>query len=167
MKFDPALHHRRSIRLPTHDYASPGAYFITIVCLGRALLLEEPDFRAVAEETWIWLARQYAFVELDEFVVMPNHLHGIIIINDRCRCGSRTAPTAAAGPRPRPLGRLVGAFKTVSTKRINEMRGTAGLPVWQRNYYEHVIRNDTELAHVRQYIADNPARWKDDPENPK
>jgi REP element-mobilizing transposase RayT len=128
------------------------------------LLLEEPDFRVVAEQTWIWPGRQYAFVELDEFVIMPNHLHGIIIINDRCRGGSRTAPTNR--PRPKPLGRLVGAFKTVSTNRINEMRGTAELPVWQRNYYEHIIRNEAELAHVRQYIADNPERWNDDPENP-
>jgi REP element-mobilizing transposase RayT len=96
---------------------------------------------------------------------MPNHLHGIIIINDRRRGGSRTAPTAVG--LPKPLGRLVGAFKTVSTKRINEMRGTPGVPVWQRNYYEHIIRNEVELAHVRQYITDNPARWEDDSEHPR
>lgn len=94
---------------------------------------------------------------------MPNHLHGIIVIvaDDR-RSGSRTAPTG----RRKPLGRLVGAFKTVTTKQINIARGTPGLPVWQRNYYEHIIRNDQSLNRIRQYIADHPARWTFDRENP-
>jgi putative transposase len=126
--------------------------------------MREPDLHAVAEETWLWLADRYQFVDLDAFVVMPNHLHGIVIIGDGCsRGGSRTAPTDR--PKSKPLGRLVGAFKTVSAKRINEMRGTPGSPVWQRNYYEHIIRNETELAEIRQYILENPLRWDDDPEN--
>jgi len=164
MNYDPPTHHRRSIRLPAYDYAGPGAYFVTIVCRDRALLLEEPNFRAVAEETWLWLADQYVFVDLDAFVVMPNHLHGVIVINDTCRGGSRTAPTNV--PRPKTLGRLVGAFKTVSTKRINEIRGAPGLPVWQRDYYEHVVRNEEELDRIRQYIAGNPTCWDQDRENP-
>jgi len=164
MTYDPTIHRRRSIRLPAYDYAGPGAYFVTVVCRDRALLLEDPSFRVVAEEAWRWLADQYEFVDLDTFIVMPNHLHGIILINDTCRGGSRTAP--ANGPRRKTLGRLVGAFKTVSTKRINEMRGTPGLPVWQRNYYEHVIRNEEELDRIRQYIAGNPMRWDQDRENP-
>jgi REP element-mobilizing transposase RayT len=164
MNYDPTRHHRRSIRLPAYDYAQAGAYFVTTVCRDRVLLLEDPRFQEVAEETWLWLADQYKFVHLDEYVIMPNHLHGIIVIRDTCRGGSRAAPTQT--PRPKPLGQLVGAFKTVSTKRINEIRGMLGVPVWQRNYYERVIRNDEELSRIRQYIVDNPAHWEEDRENP-
>ena len=161
-------YHRRSIWLPAYDYAQAGAYFVTIVCRNRVLLLEDPRFREVVEETWLWLADQYEFVYLDEFVVMPNHLHGIIVIRDGRRGASRSAPTRSATetPKRKPLGRLVGAFKTVSTKRINGIRSTPGLPVWQRNYYERVIRDDEELNRLRQYIIDNPAHWEEDRENP-
>jgi len=173
MSHNQPRYHRRSIRLPAYDYAQAGAYFVTIVCKNRVLLLEDPRLREVVEETWLWLADQYEFVYLDEFVVMPNHLHGIIVIGDTCRGGTRTvlrrgasrsAPTGVA--KRKPLGQLVGAFKTVSTKRINGIRSTPGLPVWQRNYYERVIRNDEELNRVRQYIVDNPAHWEEDRENP-
>ena len=160
-EFHPDPHHRRSIRLPDFDYTRPGAYFVTIVCAERALLFEEPCLRDVAEEAWVWLAWQYPYVNLDAHVVMPNHLHGIIMMDDLRRGGSRTAPTT---PR-KPIGRLVGAFKTVSTKRINQLRGMPGVPVWQRNYYEHVIRDDEDLQRVRAYIVENPARWDQDPEN--
>ena len=159
MTYDPTRHHRRSIRLPSYDYAQVGAYFVTIVCKERALLLEDPMLRTVVEETWLWLANQYDYVRLDEYVVMPNHLHGIIVIR---RGGSRTAPTKDATKR-KPLGRLIGAFKTVSTKRMN---AAPGLPVWQRNYYERVIRDEDELNRIRQYIIDNPMRWEEDEENP-
>jgi len=132
-------------------------------------------------------------------VVMPNHLHGIIIITETdngCPTdgggvggGSRTAPTvigatgggggvgggsrtartviASTAPmvKRKPLGRLIGAFKTVSTKRINEYRGTPGVVVWQRNYYEHIIRDECSLNRIRAYIAANPLRWHLDREN--
>ena len=162
--YDPARNHRRSIRLPAYDYAQAGAYFVTIVCKDRTLLLEDSRFRAIVEEAWVWLADQYESVRLDQYVTMPNHLHGIIVIEDRCRGGSRAAPTQT--PKRKPLGQLVGAFKTVSTKRINEIRGTPGAPVWQRNYYERIIRNEEELNRIRQYIIDNPAHWEEDRENP-
>src|SRR4030042_900894 len=163
MTYSPAQRHRRSIRLPAYDYGRTGAYFVTVVCRDRDPLLEDQRFHDVVEEAWRWLADWYDFVELDQYVVMPNHFHGIIVIGDPRRGGSRTAPTN--GPKRKTLGRLVGAFKTVSTKRINEMRGTPGLPVWQRNYYEHVIRDEDELNAIRRYIADNPTRWEEDPEN--
>jgi REP element-mobilizing transposase RayT len=173
MTHNQPRHHRRSIRLPAYDYAQAGAYFVTIVCRDRLLLLEDSRFRDLVEETWLWLADQYEFVHLDEYVIMPNHLHGIIVIGDPCRGASRSAPTRSAPTRTatgvarrKPLGRLVGAFKTVSTKRINEIRGMLGVPVWQRNYYERVIRNGEELNRVRQYIIDNPAHWEEDRENP-
>jgi REP element-mobilizing transposase RayT len=165
MTYEPTKHHRRSIRLRGYDYRQAGAYFVTLVCKNRELLFEDDRFRAAVEDAWRWLAEQYEFVSLDEYMVMPNHLHGIIEIHGACRGGSRTAPTLSASDG-KPLGRLVGAFKTVSTKRINGIRGTPRLPVWQRNYYEHVIRNDDELDHLRQYIIDNPANWAEDRENP-
>jgi len=134
------------------------------VCRNRALLLNDVSYRRIVEETWLWLADHHAHVTLDEYVIMPNHLHGVLLINDARRGGSRTAPTQSA-PR-KPLGRLIGAFKTVSTKRINAMRNTAGVSMWQRNFYERIIRDEDELNHVRTYIQDNPSRWEEDPENP-
>jgi len=115
--------------------------------------------------SWEWLATQYAHVELVGWIVMPNHLHGIVVIhNDGCAGGSRTAPTKPTTQKP--LGRLIGAFKTVSTKRINALRGSHGMPVWQRNYYEHIIRDESELNCIREYVINNPAGWDKDEENP-
>lgn len=170
-RFDPCVHKRRSIRLKGYDYRQPGAYFVTICTLNRDMLLREiaEDSQGasqlllnrhgrIATECWLWLAEQYPYVELDEWVVMPNHLHGILVLSDG-RGGSRIAPT-------KPLGRLIGAFKTVSTKQMNEMRSTPGAPVWQRNYYEHIIRDEADLDRIRRYIAENPFRWADDENNP-
>jgi REP element-mobilizing transposase RayT len=128
MRYDPERHHRRSIRLKGYDYTQAGAYFVTIVTQDRACLFGEivegevqlNPFGEIVAESWRWLAMQYDYVELDEWVIMPNHLHGIIVITDNgSRGGSRTAPTV----KRKPIGRLIGAFKTVSTKRINEHRG--------------------------------------------
>jgi len=124
----------------------------------------------VAAEWWQWLERRYPHVTLDEWIIMPNHIHGIILLGRgdmryECKAGSRTAPTTAQNPR-KPLGRLIGAFKTVSTKRINEIRGTPGARLWQRNYYEHVIRNEKALDAIRTYIWTNPSQRTRDPDNP-
>jgi len=185
MKYDPAKHHRRSIRLKGYDYTQAGAYFVTLCVQGRECVLGEVvdgqmqlnDWGCVADECWMWLADQYPYVVLDALVIMPNHLHGIIVIDDggggSRRGGSRSALMGDSRIAPtdapttcKPLGRLVGAFKTVSTKRINEMRGTPGAVFWQRNYWEHVIRNDADLARIREYIQNNPARWMDDQLHP-
>src|SRR5919197_5504317 len=100
----------------------------------------------VVADGWQWLATHFDGIALDEWVVMPNHLHGIIA----CRhC-------------PKPLGGLIGAFKTVATKRINQVRGTPGIRIWQRNYWEHIIRDDVELDNIRFYIASNVANWDQD-----
>jgi len=207
MRYDPNKHHRRSIRLKGYDYTQAGVYFVTIVTQNRACLFGDivagevrlNAFGQAVAETWLWLATQYGYVELDEWVVMPNHLHGIVVITDTdngCPTdgggvgggsrtaptvigatgggggvggGSRTAPTVIASTAPmvkrKPLGRLIGAFKTVSTKRINEYRGTPGVVVWQRNYYEHIIRDERSLNRIREYIAANPLRWHLDREN--
>jgi putative transposase len=156
---------RKNIRLPGYDYSTSGAYFVTIVTRGRELLFLEQELRAAAETCWRWLEIQYAHVSLDEFVVMPNHLHGVLVIKDAEGGQSQTGSNYPAA-RPKPLGGLIGAFKTVSTQEINKLRGIAGVPVWQRNYYERIVRNDAELARIRDYILANPLMWADDPENP-
>jgi len=162
---------RRSIRLRDYDYSQPGAYFATICTKDRQCLFGDViggemrlnEFGQIVEYCWEWLENQYEYVELDAYVVMPNHLHGIILImDDRRRGGSRTAPTT----KRKSLGRLIGAFKTVSTKSINKTRGIPNSVVWQRNYYEHVIRNEDELNEIREYIANNPLKWESDEENP-
>ena len=150
-----------------------GAYFVTVVthqreCLfgeiadGQALLTDCGE--AVAQE-WRRSTKIRREIQLDAFVVMPNHIHGIVIMGGRTAVGAHgRAPLHRA---PRSLGSFVAGFKSAVTKRINEMRGAPGLPLWQRNYYEHIIRDEDELDRVRQYIVDNQARWEDDVENPR
>jgi REP element-mobilizing transposase RayT len=156
--YDPNKHHRRSIRLRNYDYRQPGAYFVTINTHGGERLFDDPVLRDVAEAMWQRLPRHFPSVELDEWVVMPNHLHGILCIVDRAPMdGARPEADVQSGARSGSLGAIVGNFKSVVTRRINRIRGTPGVPVWQRNYYERVIRNERELAAIRKYIRDNPA----------
>ncbi len=156
MRFVP--HNRQSIRLQTHDYAADGMYFVTICVEGRECLLGDVVNEKLvlnsrgrfAETALLWLPKQYEYVKIDSYVIMPNHMHAILVIGG----GSRTAAT----PR-KSLGRLVGVFKTVSTKWINVMHNTPSRPFWQRNYYDRIIRDQRALNGIRQYIADNPRRW--------
>lgn len=98
---------------------------------------------------------------------MPNHLHGIVIINDDDRrSASRCTPTGLPTKR-KPLGQLIGAFKTVSTKHINQIHGNASTPFWQRGFYKHIVRNERELNAIHQYIIDNPLKWQLDRDNPQ
>jgi putative transposase len=160
---------RHSVRLKEYDYSQAGAYFVTLCAQKR-----KPIFGNIIDGTmqmngtgliiaaaWRWVSEQYPYVKLDTWVVMPNHFHGIVSLLDDRRGGSRTAPT-----KRKPLGRLIGAFKTVSTKRINELRRTPGQSVWQRNYYEHVIRNEIDLEETREYIQNNPLKWLEDENHP-
>ncbi len=172
MAMNHGRHHRRSIRLKGYDYAQAGAYFVTMCTQNRACLFGEVvdgqmrvnECGRVVADSWMWLSARYPHVDLDEWVVMPNHLHGIIILTGPDgRGGSRTAPTE----NRKPIGRLIGAFKTVSTKRLNTMHNSPGVPVWQRNYYEHIVRSEESLHQIRRYIVDNPARWNEDRENPQ
>ncbi len=172
LKFDKDKHDRRSIRLKNYDYSQGGAYFVTICTFNKECLLgnildgemQLSEIGQIVADCWRWLGEQYDYVYLDEWIIMPNHLHGIIVITDECGGGSRTAPTKR--DKRKPLGRLIGAFKTVSAKRINDMRKSVAAPVWQRNYYEHIIRNERELSSIREYIVNNPFTWHDDDENP-
>lgn len=163
-----ALKHRVRLRLRNYDYSQPGAYFVTLCVHHRTCLFGNIDNSAMrlsevgnlVTESWLWLAKQYHYVTLDSFIVMPNHLHGIVVIDSQ-EGGSRAAPT-----RTKPLGSLIGAFKSVSTKSINALRNTPGMVLWQRNYFEHVIRDEADAMRIREYIANNPTKWALDEENP-
>jgi putative transposase len=167
---DQKSHRRRSLRLRGYDYSQAGAYFVTVCAHNRicffgdisAGIVQLNDSGMIAQETWIHLAEHYSNLTFDAFVVMPNHIHGILVLaDDLVGAGLKPAPT-----QRHALPEIIRAFKTFSARRINACRGTLGVPVWQRNYYEHIIRNEKALTRIRQYIAYNPARWADDPENP-
>ena len=113
--------------------------------------------------SWFDLPNHYAHVRLDAFVIMPNHVHGVIVLTE-VGAGLKPAPTVVA--KRHGLPEIVRGFKTFSSRRINELRGTPGTPVWQRNYYEHVIRGEDELNRVREYIDSNPTGWLEDRYHP-
>lgn len=173
---------RRSIRLPDFDYTRPGAYFVTICAHDRACLFGEivdgemrlNRWGEVVQQTWDAVPGHFSNVALDQFVIMPNHVHGIIVLNDDDRVGAQfiapgnimsTANSGAINRAP-TIGNIVRCFKARCTYVINLLRHTPTPPVWQRNYYEHVIRNDHDLTTIRDYIAGNPARWTDDENHP-
>ena len=180
--------HRRSIRLKGYDYTRAGAYFVTICTKDRACLFGDVSdgvmrlnqMGQIVWQCWLAIPDHFPHVLLDEFVVMPNHVHGIIVIMATHIVGARHAvgathasplqnddtPTRPRGPQRQSVASIVGSFKSAATKRINEQRGTPGAPVWQRNYYEHIIRDDESLNRIRQYIAENPLHWYLDRENP-
>jgi REP element-mobilizing transposase RayT len=208
MPFNPDIHHRQSIRLREYDYAGAGAYFATICTHGRECLFGEAadevvrlnDFGGIVQEEWLRSAEIRNEIFLDEFIVMPNHIHGIIIIDHRVGAdgvrpesgacaqssaslgypGQKTAETREHGCEgafqqgachaplrvTKSLGSFIAGFKSAVTKRINQIRDNSGFPVWQRNYFERVIRNDRELDAIREYIVNNPMKWAMDRENP-
>jgi len=180
---DPSKH-RRSIRLKDYDYTTAGAYFVTIVTHGRKCLfgeisggvMQSNDAGRMVREAWDELSNHYASVESDAFVVMPNHVHGIVFVG--------AGPCARPEPEGQPQGvaptetasvlslpDIVHRFKTLTTKQyIDGVKRFAWQPFagqfWQRNYFEHIIRSEKSLQGIRQYIVDNPARWEFDRENP-
>jgi len=174
MPYDPERHHRRSIRYRGWDYASDGWYFVTINTFGGEPLLSEvvdgemilTNLGEIVEDEWCKTAQIRGYIHLDTYVVMPNHVHGIVAIIPDGTLPDATAGLRPNGLRPHSLSSIVGQFKSVTTKRINSVRRTPGAPVWQRNYYERIIRNDHEPAHIRRYIFMNPARWNVDPSDP-
>lgn len=201
MPYDPNRHHRRSIRLRGYDYTQPGAYFVTICTHARQLLFDSPALRRIAEQQWQRIANER--VTLDAWVVMPDHVHGIIVIeptnvaaiNDVVGAQQvppligatplnnqqlRTKPDqfigAPAAPlrdgddnndhrgfginvQPGSLGAIVRSYKAALTRRINGSQAAFGALIWQRGYWERIMRDDRELAATRQYIAENPQRW--------
>ncbi|GBC96100.1 hypothetical protein HRbin16_01901 [bacterium HR16] len=196
MTYDPERHHRHSIRLPGYDYTQAGAYFVTLVTHQRECLFGEivdgemllNEIGRIVRDEWFRSAeiRREIVLDPDEFVVMPNHIHGIVWICDieddvgadgvgADGVGAHGVGAHGVGAHgraplpgqrlPRSLSSFIAGFKSAVTKRINEYRGTPGVPVWQRNYFEHIIRDDGELERIRRYIMNNPALWKEDREN--
>ncbi len=181
-------HRRHSLRLRGYDYSWAGAYFVTICTHNRASLFGEivngemrlNDVGRMSATQWRSLSKRFPSVQPDAFVVMPNHMHGIIALIDvradlvaAQDIARRITPPRRATTRvaTRSLGTVIGAYKSLTT--VEYARGVKMLgwspfagKLWQRNYYEHIIRNETTLNRVRQYIMDNPARWAEDPENP-
>ena len=175
---------RRSIRLKDYDYSQPGGYFLTIVTFQREHLFGEivngemvlNEAGKVVSDIWEKLPERYPNVITDEMVVMPNHFHGNLFIMDDVH-----APVAAVHEPPLRedetpeeyrlrrrrmlLPKVVGYFKMNTAKAINLILNSSGVPVWQRNYYEHIIRNEDELERIRKYIYYNPQQWEQDDEN--
>ncbi len=188
MKYDPDRHHRQSIRLRGYDYTQAGAYFVTIVVRNRECLLGDivagqmclnDSGRIVAAE-WQKLPARFPHVTTDASMVMPYHLHGIIVMGGRKgeafadkKKGVLDGTGECFAPTQRPMGTLPGSlgaimqnFKSTSTRQVNVLRQTPGLPLWQRNYFERIIRDERELNRIREYIVNNPLKWALDTEHP-
>lgn len=193
---DNRLPHRRSIRLQGYDYSQAGAYFVTICTQGRACMFGDIENGAMAlseygdavRDEWLKTAEFRAEIRTGEFVVMSNHFHGIVIIAESTIGTIRELPlphnhsagaivraihesplpnqTSRQQRRQMALSKIIGRFKMLTAKRINAIRKLSGVPVWQRNYYEHVIRNEADYGQIAEYIADNPRRWEEDTLHP-
>ena len=167
-----------SKRLRKYDYSQPGAYFVTICTADRQCIFGEimdgemqlNKNGIIVAEQWAGLPSHHANVSLDEFVIMPNHIHGIICLSDTSQSsvGAGFQPAHSSPPTKSNHGlpEITRGFKTYSSLTINRLRGTSGKPVWQRNYYEHVVRTENDLHAIRKYIVENPLKWELDPENP-
>ncbi|HBI00485.1 MAG TPA: transposase [Anaerolineae bacterium] len=191
MKFDPQKHHRRSIRLKDYEYSQAGAYYVTInmqnrECLfgeivNNEMILNEAGMMVI--EQWLALLERFTNIELDVYQIMPNHFHGIIAIIEPVGATLVVAQNmdaqnfvdsrnSRAGTRPAPtLGDMIGAFKSITTNEYikgvdNKNWQQFYKRLWQRNYYEHVIRDEKDLNRIRDYIQSNPMNWDEDEENP-
>lgn len=174
--FDPKIHHRRSIRLKDWDYTWGGWYYVTtcafdMKCIFGNVVNDEMvrnDYGKIAEEEWLRTAEIRNEVELDEFQIMPNHFHGIVIMNDVVADvgADRVRPQTndirshtKLSRKPKSLGSILAGFKSAVTSRIVKLRHDDKVKVWQDNYYEHIIRNEQDLYRIREYIQNNPLKW--------
>lgn len=157
---------RKRMRLRGYDYSQPGWYFVTVCTQGRQTLfwdmdragLEPAPTNALGQavsETWLELPAHIPGLAVDKFVVMSNHFHGIVRLEDGgVGAGSKPART--------PITEVMRQFKTFSARRINQMRGTPGRSIWQRGYYDHIIRDEADYRRVWRYIETNPTKWEED-----
>jgi REP element-mobilizing transposase RayT len=173
-------HHRdrRSIRLRGYDYTQEGVYFVTICARHKECLFGEvvdgqvrlSECGRIVEEEWLRTAVVRPHVTLDSFVVMPNHLHGLIVIGNTTGKGTRLRVAAEgegpAGPPPSSIGAIIGQFKSAVTRRSAPSHAAHDYTIWQRNYHEHIVRSDKALQHLREYVANNPAQWELDSLHP-
>lgn len=189
MSYHPDYHHRRSIRLRNYDYSQSGIYFITLCTHQRKCLfgqisdgkMELNELGEIVQNEWLRSPEIRKEITLDEWVVMPNHLHGIVIITKPDQPQNSDLPNLLATNhslplqglpiqmKPRSLSSLIVGFKSATTRQINHCRHASGTSVWQRNYYENIVRNQQSLQNFCEYIRNNPLSWKVDqlhPENP-
>ena len=167
---------RRPLRLPGFDYSREGAYFVTICTWNRECLLGDVmkgkmrlnELGRVVHTVWDGLSDRFPTIELVSFIVMPNHVHGILLVGAALALpvggAASSAPTRFASTT---LGTVVRAFKSISAIGVNRLLSRSGQSLWQRSYYEHVIRTEKCLNRIREYIATNPLRWQLDRENPE
>jgi putative transposase len=156
---------RKLLRLPNHNYSQAGPYFVTICTHNMSCSLgtvrgQQVDLSPageVARETWYALPERFPPIALDEFIIMPNHLHGILAF----------LGAGLASPGPCSLPAVIGAFKSISTIKINRLLKRCGQPFWQRNYYDHIIRNGDDMKNAQRYILENPLKWSSDLEHPE
>ncbi len=193
-RFDSQSHHRKFTRLKEYDYSQAGAYFVTFVawhreCLFGEMVNEEMklnDAGKIVQREWPELPKRFRYIELGAFVVMPNHFHGILIFHEPAGAtrqgltitssGNKPAPNTTHadvegsplphGPKPASLGAIVAQFKSRVTKRLWKTPFLNSTPIWQRNYYEHIIRDERDLQNKTDYIEANPILWDEDDENP-
>ncbi len=185
MKYDPDRHHRQSIRLKDYDYSQNGVYFVTICTYKKQCLfgditnskMELSEIGAIAGKCWNEIPNHFPNVLLDYSVVMPNHIHGIVnIVGAKhsqvegllysLALNVNASPLQPCGTDKGSLGAIIQNFKSVTTRKVNRMLGQRNIPLWLRNYYEHIIRNDDDLNEIREYIINNPLKWDLDKENP-
>ncbi len=169
MKYNPNIHHRKTIRLQGYDYSLEGEYFVTICtkdkeCIFGEIIGEEMHLSPIGEiakRCWEEIPKHFPNTEIDEYVIMPNHVHGIIIIN-QCRDVQLNVPTRIS-PKKGSLSVIVRTFKAAVTTECHRIGFTDFK--WQPSFYEHIIRNEKDLANIRDYIYNNIDRWTFDQEN--
>ena len=177
---DPAIHYRRSIRLRGYDYSQTGAYFVSICTQNRQCLFGQifdgimrlNDAGGIAQQCWNEIPIHFPHLELDEFVIMPNHVHGIVVITDSAVGAKNFSPLQPPLQPPpqrttqqpcgtsKTIGSIVRGFKIGVTKWMRQ--NTNFHDIWQRNYWEHIVRDESELNRIRQYIHNNPTQWESD-----
>ncbi|HVU11657.1 MAG TPA: transposase [Phototrophicaceae bacterium] len=168
---------RKSIRMPGYDYRQDGVYFVTICTHQREILFGHVagetvslnSFGEVVQQRWNELPNHFPSAQLGSFIIMPNHVHAVVVINAYLIGARHASPlhsTASNGKRG-SLGTIVGSFKSASARIINEQRDTPSAPVWQRGYHDRIVRNERELNAIREYILYNPMRWEADENNPQ
>jgi putative transposase len=176
----PVKHARKNTRLQVYDYSQAGGYYVTMVTNRRECMFGEivdgemrlNPFGEIIKEEWLLSAEIRHEITLDAFVIMPNHFHAIVLIHNDVVGATGRSPLPVYerslyphGSTPNSLGALVAGFKSSVTKRINILRNAPGVPLWQRNYYGHIIRNEGDYKRIFNYIATNPTHWAEDEEN--
>lgn len=183
MSFNRTKHHRHSIRLKDYDYSQAGAYFVTLCAYQRQCWFGEiksghmhlNQIGKIVANEWLRTPEIRPDFQLGEWIIMPNHIHGIVIITepfdgDKNVEDARNMMSASNAPlqqKPNSLSSFIAGFKSAVTKQINLLRHNRDLPIWQRNYYESIIRDEKSLAAIREYIINNSSRWQNDPDNPQ